>query len=76
MGDRIDGGGGCLLVERGGGDSFDASAIADVADGAAAASQRGRETSDGAEFLSQVNGLAGLDPIPTHERRILDGWAC
>jgi len=37
MGDRIDGGGGCPLVERGGGDSFDASAIADVADGAAAA---------------------------------------
>jgi len=36
-GDRIDGGGGCPLVERGGGDSFDASAIADAVDGAAAA---------------------------------------
>jgi len=36
MGDRVNGGGGCPRVERGGGDSFDASAIADAVDGAAA----------------------------------------
>ena len=36
MRDRVNGGGGCPRVERGGGDSFDASAIADAVDGAAA----------------------------------------
>ena len=67
MGDRVNGGGGCPRVERGGGDSFDASAIADVADGAAAASQRGRETSDGAEFLSQVRWISWVGSC-THPR--------
>ena len=27
-------------------------------------------------FFHRLDGLAGLDRVPTHERRILDGWAC
>ena len=27
-------------------------------------------------FFHRLDRLAGLDRVPTHERRILDGWAC